>query len=41
MIGIEGFKEVEFIGKGDTKKKKAYLVPIEILELYAKRVQAI
>ena len=41
MIEIEGFKEVEFIGKGDTKKKKAYLVPIEILELYAKRVQAI
>ena len=41
MINIEGFKEVVFTGTGDTKSKKAYLIPIEFLKLYSKKIQTI
>ena len=41
MILIEGFKQVEFIGEGDTKSKRAYLIPKDYVELYAQKKQDI
>lgn len=41
MILIEGFKQVEFIGEGDTKFKRAYLIPEDYVELYSQKKQNI
>ena len=39
MVGLEGYKLVEFIGDGDEISKQAYLVPKKDLYMYSNRIK--